>query len=326
MVSLAHILLYFPLPLIVLLVGFVVSSSLLFIKSPALRSYLLLGLVLLTLAPLINCSYSNPQKWWARHLAHSLMPSPKELGWRYIDKSGFDHGQQAIYIWYPHGHLGTSALGSVAYNLGAAIWKRPVALCVAPPFMDLPAIRQVSMGLGLVRSDELNMRDCLRQGTSLVVLPGGRSEVAVTRPNEMNLIDGRQGFLRLAATMNLPLIPVFAFGENEMFGSGEKIHFGFFEQLLRNWYGAFEGPSWGATLDWFRKPVRPLTIKFGAPLLPADFPKSLSRLATEWKEHVDLHYALLRTRGSPERIHWIKAGAGADIGAPSPKGKNSVTE
>ena len=324
MVSLAHILLYFPLLLIVILLGFVVTSSTLLIISPSTRPYLLLGLVFLILAPLVNCSYSNPQKWWARSLAHTLMPTPKELGWRYIDKSGFDHNQQAIYVWYPHGHLAISALGSVAYNLGAAIWKRPVALCVAPPFMDIPALRQVSMALGLVRSDELNMRDCLRQGTSLVILPGGRREVAETKANEMNLVDGRQGFLRLAATMNLPLIPVFAFGENEIFGSDgdEKIHFGFLESLIRSWYGALELPSWKSTSNWFNKPLRPLTMKFGSPLMPAEFPKSVKQLAAEWKEHVNLHYELLRPRGSPERIHWI----GGATDAPPSKGKNRVTE
>lgn len=323
MVSLAHTLLYFPIPLIVILLGALVLSGTLMVLSPATSPYLLLGAILLTFAPLINCSYSNPQNWWARRLVQAALPSSKELGWRYIDKSGFNHSQQAIYVWYPHGHLAVGAFGSVAYNLGAAVWKRPVALCAAPPIMDIPALRQVSMGLGLVRSDELSMRDCLRQGTSLVIIPGGPREILATETNKMNLVDGREGFLRLAAATNLPLIPVFAFGENELFSG--RAGFGFLETLMRRWHGTLNLPSWTSTLEWLRAPVgsRHLTIKFGAPLLPGDFPKSLEGLATEWKEHVNLHYELLRPMQAPERITWIggRRGNAASMGA-----KNSVTE
>jgi hypothetical protein len=227
------------------------------------------------------------------------MPAkPKSLGWRYSDQSNFDHNQQAIYVWYPHGHLGIGAFGSIALGLGDDIWRRPTSLCVAPPFFDIPALKQLSLGLGLVRSDELNMRASLRQGNSLVVLPGGVAERNLAKPHTMKLIDGRRGFLRIARDLKLPLIPVFGYGENEFFDEPAKATMA--RDIMGAWHGSLDLPSWSSIKNFIEGKSKPLKVCIGPAFLPVDYTKNMTK---DWKMHVELTYELCKPTGAPP-LEW----------------------
>ena len=266
----------------------------------ALRPLILLLWLLALISVLSTESFSAPTAWWARTFFRIFMPAkPKSLGWRYNDQSQFDHNQQAIYVWYPHGHLGIGAFGTVVLGLGDDIWKRPTSLCVAPPFLDVPALRQISLGLGLVRSDELNMKAALNQGTSLMVLPGGVKERNLAAPATMRVIDGRRGFLRIARQHRLPLIPVFGFGENEFFA--EKATTETMRGLMGAWHGSLDLPSWSA-MKKFMSSKSPLRVCLGPALMPEDFGHKLS---ATWKTHVNLAYELCRPDGVPD-LEWVK--------------------
>lgn len=298
----------------------VLATILLMVFKPALR-YPLLGIwVALFLSTLSGTAYSSPNSWYLRPVARTLLPAPKELGWKYVDRSGFDHNRQAIYIWYPHGHLGIGALGSVAAGLGGGIWKRPAALCVAPIAFDIPAFRHLSLALGLVRSDLENMQNCLAQGTSLVVLAGGLREMKMTDPGTMKLVDGRRGILRLARKLRLPLVPVYSLGENELFDGRPVAWQQQLSDLLETWNSSLTMPTAGAMATWLRTPLgeRPLRIVLGSPFHPEEFPATIDEMAAEWKMHVALNYETAKRR-TDAPLTWIPA-------TPKNKKENSVLD
>ncbi len=298
--GLAHFILFWPALLTLLSISILATSGFLAAFYPLLRVPLLVFWIILILTCLSTNSFSPPGI--GRSTFNGLLPSAKELGWKYIDRSNFDHEQQAIYVWYPHGHLGIGAFGSVACGLGSAWTKRSTALAVAPPLFDIPAIRQIALSLGLVRSDELNMRTCLGAGNSLVVLAGGVAERNLAAPGSMRLINGRRGFLRLARDFKLPIVPVFSFGENELID--EAAAPGPAEGLMRSWHGSLALPSWAAVRRFFDRPVGPLRICLGQAFMPADFTRDM---AAEWKTHVSLTYELCKPANAKPLV-WVEKG------------------
>ena len=301
--DLARCLLCWPIALAASL-GLIIISSLV-AATTALRPLIILLWVIALISVLSTESFSAPTAWWARTFFRIFMPAkPKSLGWRYNDQSQFDHNQQAIYVWYPHGHLGIGAFGTVVLGIGDDIWKRPTSLCVAPPFLDIPALRQISLGLGLVRSDELNMTAALHQGTSLMILPGGVRERNLAAPETMRLVDGRRGFLRLARQNGLPLIPVFGFGENNFFAE-PALGPGVARSIMGAWHGSLDLPSWPAIKKFIGDGNKPLKICLGPALMPEDFGPTLR---ATWKTHVNLAYELCRPDGAPP-LEWLKSSA-----------------
>lgn len=291
--GLAHIILFWPALLTLLSISILVTTAWLAAFYPLLRVPLLVLWIVLILTCLSTSSIAPPSSWIGRNILNTLLPSAKSLGWKYIDRSNFNHENQAIYVWYPHGHLGIGAFGSVACGLGAPWTKRSTALAVSPPFFDIPAVRQGALSLGLVRSDELSMRSCLGSGNSLVVLAGGVAERNLAAPGSMRLIDGRRGFLRLARDFKLPIIPIFSFGENELID--EAAEPGPAEGLMKAWHGSLALPSWAAAKRFFGRPIGTLRVCLGQAFLPGEFTKDL---AAEWKTHVSLTYELCKPVGA----------------------------
>ena len=214
------------------------------------------------------------------------MPSTiKDLGWKIKDRSGFDHSRQAIYIWYPHSHFAITPFALIAGGMGDSVWKRSTMLCVAPPFFDLPAIRHISLGFGLVRSDYDSMKGSLKQGTSIVILPGGAKEVSLATGSQIRLVDGRKGFLRLAKELNLPIIPVIAYGENAFFERDSVESTGSLHTLMKAMGGGLQAPSWASMKAWFNRPVDPVTVKIWKPfIMEPDW--SIETSMKKWKKHI----------------------------------------
>jgi hypothetical protein len=301
--DLARCLLCWPVALAASL-GLIIISSLV-AAFTALRPLILILWFLALISVLSTESFTAPTSWYGRTFLRIFMPAkPKALGWSYNDQSQFDHNQQAIYVWYPHGHLGIGAFGTVVLGLGDDIWKRPTSLCVAPPFLDIPALRQISLSLGLVRSDELNMKAALNQGTSLMVLPGGVAERNLSAPAKMKLVDGRRGFLRIARQHRLPIIPIFGFGENDFFDEPARSELA--RGLMSAWHGSLDAPSWSAIKAFIAKTKAPLKVCLGPALMPEDFGPTLKAQMATWKTHVSLAYELCRPTNTPN-IEWIKS-------------------
>lgn len=300
----AKILLFWPI-IIVFAVSSIISICTYFwFAMPVSRPIIVVLFIIGILRCFSSVSYSSPNSWWARSLYSSVLPEASSINMNLLDKSKFDHNQQAIYIWYPHSHFAMVPFGFVAGDMGHNIWKRPVALCSAPPFFDIPAIRQIALGFGAVRSDYDNMKGTLKQGTSLLIIPGGVREVALAEHGKMKLLDDRKGFLRLAEEFGLPLIPIFCFGENEFFKRPEKENDNFAHTLLKTFGGGFQPPTWSSIKEWFKQPDTPLKVVVGSPF-KIDNNADSSTISLKWKNHVNQIYKKHRPDNYANEIEWI---------------------
>ncbi len=80
----------------------------------------------------------------------------------------------------------------------------------------VPGVRQTLIRYGTVPANPRNMRRALAKGSALLVYPGGDHETY--RPTwESDKVDmaGRQGFVKLALELGVPIVPVVAIGGQE---------------------------------------------------------------------------------------------------------------
>ena len=298
------ILLFWPDIIIFTLTSVIFASICLWNVLPICRPIIVCLWIFGFILSLSTISYSSPNSWWARSIYKSIMPELKDINWTINDISKFDHNQQAIYIWYPHSHFAIAPFAIVAGDMGHSIWKRPIAQCSASPFFDIPAIRQVSLGFGLVRSDYDNLKGTLKQGTSLLIIPGGAREVTLAQSGQMKLVDGRSGFIRLAQEMGLPLIPIFAFGENEFFQRPQKENSGIVQSIFKSSGGGFQPPTMSSIRDWFtQENIPPLNVVIGHPF-KLDASNTIDTIANKWKDHVNAIYKKYRPDNYGNEIEW----------------------
>jgi len=82
----------------------------------------------------------------------------------------------------------------------------------------LPIWREVLMAMGFVNARRESLDHCLRSGTSVVLVPGGAKESLHAQPGRADLVLAcRKGFVKLALAHGAPLVPVWCFGENELY-------------------------------------------------------------------------------------------------------------
>ncbi len=293
---LGHILLFWPVLGTIIVIIILGSVTWLSLNYPATRQILIAITVAALLRTLSSTTYTSPNNWWMRAALRDAFPTLREAGWRIADRSGFNHQQQAIYIWYPHSHLAMVPYGLFCGEMGYNTFKRPVAVACASYLFNTPALRELGIAGGLINADMENLRGALRQGTSLCIIPGGIREMQSTVKNKMQLVDGRQGFLRLAKATGLPIIPIFCYGENEMFERDEGLSV----------------PSIESIFTWFKKPLRshPVRIHIGLPFTV----KSMESAQRKWKAHIERLYSFTKPPHYEDSVEWIvkKRGSGRD--------------
>lgn len=300
-----HLMVFWPAIMVIIIIPLIVISLWTALLIPGGSSVIGAIWLYLLISVFSSTAYTTPQNWIGRSIYKTIGPSLETLGWKIKDYSGFDHNRQAIYVWLPHSHFGIVPFTVIAGGLGEHIWRRPTLLCTAPPFFDLPAIRQVSMSFGLVRSDYDNMKGALKQGTSLVVLPGGVREVVHSKANTMTLIKGRKGFIKLALDTGLPIIPVMAFGENEFFERPEKEADGWLHAAARTLGGGIQPPNMESIKSWFKRPIDPVTIHIGRPFECDPGLTATDKQIQSWEHHVDLLYKRIRPSSYTSKINWV---------------------
>nr|XP_054097887.1 2-acylglycerol O-acyltransferase 2 isoform X5 [Callithrix jacchus] len=84
-----------------------------------------------------------------------------------------------------------------------------------------PFFRDYIMSAGLVTSEKESAAHILSRkggGNLLGIIVGGAQEALDARPGSFTLLlQNRKGFVRLALTHGAPLVPIFSFGENDLF-------------------------------------------------------------------------------------------------------------
>ncbi|XP_044282718.1 2-acylglycerol O-acyltransferase 2-like [Varanus komodoensis] len=135
-----------------------------------------------------------------------------------------DPSQNYLFGFHPHGVLVAGAFGNFcteATGFSRLFPGLTPHLLMLPFWFKVPFFRDYIMSGGLVSSEKASVSHLLGHeggGQVAVIAVGGPPESLEARPGALTLqILGRKGFIKMALQHGAALVPVFSFGENELF-------------------------------------------------------------------------------------------------------------
>ncbi|CEP18101.1 hypothetical protein [Parasitella parasitica] len=152
--------------------------------------------------------------------------------WRYfadyfpvqlIKEQDLDPKKNYVFGYAPHGIISIGALTNFATEATGFSEKFPgitPSLLTLTSNFRIPFYRDLIMSLGIAAVSRLSCESILSSGPgrSIVIVVGGAAESLKARPGIADLVlRKRLGFIRLAIKHGAPLVPVFSFGENELY-------------------------------------------------------------------------------------------------------------
>ncbi|KAK4529829.1 hypothetical protein CCYA_CCYA02G0686 [Cyanidiococcus yangmingshanensis] len=138
-----------------------------------------------------------------------------------------DANQKYIFAAHPHGifawqHYATFTDGC-GFLTQIAVGVEPRVL-VASVLLWCPFIRDFVLWLGGIDASRPVAEAQLRLGRSLVIFTGGEHEQLLTEPCCQRIVlRKRKGFLRMALQHGAHIVPIYAFGENELYRTCPKV-------------------------------------------------------------------------------------------------------
>ncbi|NXC74821.1 MOGT2 acyltransferase, partial [Anhinga anhinga] len=153
--------------------------------------------------------------------------------WRYmrdyfpitlVKTADLDPRQNYLMGFHPHGVLAAGAFLNFCTEASGFSTLFPGItphLMMLSLWFRIPFLRDYLMSGGLVSSDKESASYVLQKpegGNMLAIIVGGAQEALDARPGSCTLLlKNRKGFVRLAIEHGTPLVPIFSFGENDLF-------------------------------------------------------------------------------------------------------------
>ncbi|KAM4612258.1 2-acylglycerol O-acyltransferase 1 [Polymixia lowei] len=141
-----------------------------------------------------------------------------------VKTADLDPRHNYIFGFHPHGVLVAGGFGNFcteATGFSALFPGLTPHLLMLPFWFRVPLFREYLMSGGLVSSVKSSLSFLLSRpegGHVAVVAVGGAPEALDARPGALTLqVLNRKGFIKLALKHGAHLVPVFSFGENELF-------------------------------------------------------------------------------------------------------------
>lgn len=166
--------------------------------------------------------------WGPRWLALALSGMLNRFGCWYLRfshdtdekiKAGlFEPGKQYLVVWHPHGAFTITALYFLS-NWWARSYPMPgLFVCVADLLLRVPVLAEFLLLCNARSGDSRTFDSLLANGRTVAVQPGGIAEqVQTDDQQETVFFPKRLGFIRLALKHGVPLLPAYAFGENQLY-------------------------------------------------------------------------------------------------------------
>jgi len=135
-----------------------------------------------------------------------------------------DPNRNYLFGYHPHGIISLGAICNFATEATGFSELFPgIDLRVLTLTMNfrVPIFREYLLGMGI---NDASRRSCERnlsrgRGTSIMLVVGGARESLSTTPGQADLfLKNRKGFVKVALRQGASLVPVFSFGENDLFG------------------------------------------------------------------------------------------------------------
>ncbi|KIY51889.1 diacylglycerol-acyltransferase [Fistulina hepatica ATCC 64428] len=126
-----------------------------------------------------------------------------------------------VFGYHPHGLGALSIFATDATGFSAAFpGIRPHLLTLASNFR-MPVYRDIILALGVCSVSRESCSNILKggPGNAITIVVGGAAESLSARPGTADLtLKRRLGFIKLAIRHGADLVPVFSFGENDIYG------------------------------------------------------------------------------------------------------------
>lgn len=161
---------------------------------------------------------------WLGQLAAKLMKSLAGLnGVRTASESGeglkSDPTKQYMYVWHPHGFISYVPAHLLAESAvdGKPHGRQWFGTCL-PLLFNIPMLGEVFELTNARPVDSLTLMKILGGGRSIAIQPGGVEEQAASRHDqEQAFFPAKLGFIRMAIQFGTPLMPLYLFGENQLY-------------------------------------------------------------------------------------------------------------
>lgn len=137
-----------------------------------------------------------------------------------IQKGILGSGRQYLIVWHPHGNFTITALYFLSHFWAKCYPEKGWLVWVAPLLLRIPGLSEYLILCGGRSGRSSTFNDILAEGKTLAVQPGGLVEqVNTDDKKEVAYFPARLGFIRAAIKNGVPLLPLYAFGENQLYAT-----------------------------------------------------------------------------------------------------------
>lgn len=135
----------------------------------------------------------------------------------------FDPKGTYMFGYHPHGIISVGCFVSFAANATGVNEMFPgidIHAATLNTNFNVPFWRELILRLGVISVSAPSLKYVLNQGpgNAVIVVPGGAAEALDARPGTHSLtLNRRQGFFRIALEHGASLVPIYSFGENDLY-------------------------------------------------------------------------------------------------------------
>jgi len=138
---------------------------------------------------------------------------------RLVKTADIDPTKQYIFGYHPHGILPLAAM----WATNSPSWKlfqtsRDTVTLIASHLFRIPVTREFLAAAGAREVSRRSFQYALGQGKSVVLIPGGMKEMqhSFSSTDEIVIYRSHKGFIKMAITHGVDLVPLFSFGETKL--------------------------------------------------------------------------------------------------------------
>ncbi|KAJ3305899.1 diacylglycerol O-acyltransferase 1 [Kappamyces sp. JEL0829] len=139
-----------------------------------------------------------------------------------VKTAELDPSKNYVFGYHPHGIIGLGAwinFATEANQFSSMFTGIDIHLLTLNTNFNMPFTRDLLLSLGICSVSRRSCDNILTAGpgSSLMIVVGGAQEASNAHPNTNDLVvKKRLGFIKLALRNGSPLVPVFSFGENDL--------------------------------------------------------------------------------------------------------------